>query len=181
MKLASIARTTALAAALSLFAAGPALAASYTVPNTLNPTPQTGSATVGTGSFSDWLNFTVGASYPVVGGAVYDIPVSFTFNSIVTTLYNINNLTVALYNGTDGAGGVHTAAGASGDYQPFSALLSPGTYALKIDGTGAGPAGGMYGWAAVAQPVPEPETWAMLLAGLGAVGFMTRRRKQGKA
>ena len=26
--------------------------------------------------------------------------------------------------------------------------------------------------------VPEPETYAMLLAGLGLVGFMARRRKQ---
>ncbi|WP_374049964.1 FxDxF family PEP-CTERM protein [Nitrosomonas sp. sh817] len=26
-------------------------------------------------------------------------------------------------------------------------------------------------------PVPEPETYAMLLAGLGLVGFMARRRK----
>jgi hypothetical protein len=28
----------------------------------------------------------------------------------------------------------------------------------------------------VAVPVPEPETWAMLLAGLGLVGFAARRR-----
>ena len=27
-------------------------------------------------------------------------------------------------------------------------------------------------------PVPEPETYAMLIAGLGLVGFMARRRKQ---
>jgi hypothetical protein len=27
--------------------------------------------------------------------------------------------------------------------------------------------------------VPEPETWAMLLAGLGAVAFMSRRRSNG--
>ena len=29
----------------------------------------------------------------------------------------------------------------------------------------------------VAAPIPEPETYALLLAGLGAVGFMARRRK----
>jgi hypothetical protein len=28
----------------------------------------------------------------------------------------------------------------------------------------------------VAMPVPEPETYAMLLAGLGLVGFTARRR-----
>jgi hypothetical protein len=27
-------------------------------------------------------------------------------------------------------------------------------------------------------PIPEPETYAMLLAGLGLIGFMTRRRKR---
>lgn len=29
----------------------------------------------------------------------------------------------------------------------------------------------------LAAPVPEPETWAMLLAGLGLVGYMVRRRR----
>ena len=29
----------------------------------------------------------------------------------------------------------------------------------------------------VLSPIPEPETYAMLLAGLGLVGFMARRRK----
>jgi hypothetical protein len=30
----------------------------------------------------------------------------------------------------------------------------------------------------VVTPVPEPETYAMLLAGLGLIGFMVRRRKE---
>lgn len=33
----------------------------------------------------------------------------------------------------------------------------------------------------VTSPVPEPETYAMLLAGLGMLGFMARRRKQKEA
>ena len=31
------------------------------------------------------------------------------------------------------------------------------------------------------DPIPEPETYAMLLAGLGLMGFVARRRKQGAA
>jgi hypothetical protein len=31
------------------------------------------------------------------------------------------------------------------------------------------------------SPVPEPETYAMLLAGLGLLGFMAKRRKQKEA
>lgn len=30
---------------------------------------------------------------------------------------------------------------------------------------------------AVANPVPEPETYALMMAGLGAMGFLVRRRK----
>ncbi|WP_255369615.1 PEP-CTERM sorting domain-containing protein [Nitrosovibrio sp. Nv17] len=33
-------------------------------------------------------------------------------------------------------------------------------------------------YTAVTAPVPEPETYAMLLAGLGLMGFMARHRKQ---
>ncbi|MEY2653839.1 MAG: hypothetical protein RLZZ524_867, partial [Pseudomonadota bacterium] len=30
----------------------------------------------------------------------------------------------------------------------------------------------------ITTAVPEPETYAMMLAGLGAIGFLSRRRKQ---
>jgi hypothetical protein len=31
---------------------------------------------------------------------------------------------------------------------------------------------------AVAAPVPEPETYAMMMAGLGMMGFIARRRRK---
>ena len=33
----------------------------------------------------------------------------------------------------------------------------------------------------VLSPVPEPETYAMFMAGLGLMGFLARRRKQKEA
>jgi hypothetical protein len=33
-------------------------------------------------------------------------------------------------------------------------------------------------WMVQTTPVPEPETYAMMLAGLGLLGFIARRRKQ---
>ena len=46
-------------------------------------------------------------------------------------------------------------------------------------GSGAMPInGGSYQLQMSATPVPEPESWALLLGGLGLVGLMTRRREQ---
>ncbi len=56
--------------------------------------------------------------------------------------------------------------------------LTAGTYALTFLGSGAGGYGGYY--TVTTTPVPEPETYAMFLAGLGALGLMaSRRNKQG--
>ena len=53
------------------------------------------------------------------------------------------------------------------------------TVSVTTSGTGSGVYTGAVALsnATAVTPVPEPETYAMLLAGLGAVGFMSRRRK----
>jgi hypothetical protein len=57
-----------------------------------------------------------------------------------------------------------------------STTLPAGFYQLKVSGTTVG-GQASYGGNIVATPVPEPETYAMLLAGLGVVGFLARRRQ----
>jgi PEP-CTERM motif len=58
------------------------------------------------------------------------------------------------------------------------ANLSAGSYQLSFTGFGSGP--GAFGGFYEVSPVPEPETYALMLAGLGIVGFVAaRRRAQG--
>ncbi len=62
-----------------------------------------------------------------------------------------------------------------GDYWTFSAAgLASGLHTISVTGTALGSS---YTANVVLTPVPEPETYALMLAGLGAIGFVARRRK----
>lgn len=81
------------------------------------------------------------------------------FNSVTDGTVSVTGLSFSSGTGNNAESQVYTFSDASG----FSAL----TFASR---------GIAFELAAVA-PVPEPETYALLLAGLGAVGFVARRRK----
>ena len=49
-------------------------------------------------------------------------------------------------------------------------------YKFIVSGTATGTYGGSYGGVLQALPVPETETWAMILTGLGLIGLRMRRR-----
>jgi len=55
--------------------------------------------------------------------------------------------------------------------------LSAGSYALTFIGQSTGTSGGSYGGSIFAA-VPEPETYALMLGGLAAIGFLVNRRRR---
>ncbi len=62
------------------------------------------------------------------------------------------------------------------NYSFISPALAGGMYTLSVFGTGTNGAG-YTGNVVLTSPVPEPETYALMLAGLGVGGFLLKRRK----
>ncbi len=117
---------------------------------------------------------------------------SITSSINLGTILGLTDLRARLYTGTThqtGAvalGTLMEAWGTTVNYSPIvsatTVVLNPvtldaGTYTLQIKGQVAGSSGGSYAGILNIVPVPEPETYAMLLAGLGLMAFMARRNK----
>lgn len=65
---------------------------------------------------------------------------------------------------------------ASNALQIMKTLDADTGYSFVLSGNAVGTLGGSYGGVLQAVPVPEADTYALILAGLGLVGFMARRR-----
>lgn len=167
--------------AFSMFAAQ---AASTTVTDLgLVTTTSTKGTNTTDGSFEDFFNFTVGVN----AGSIL-VSTAATFSNYGVSLTNL-----ALYLGTytttaslsgltpivsstspvfsDLGGGIMVDTIASKSF----ALSPAATYTLAVNGTSVGDS--RYTTIVQLAPVPEPETYAMLLAGLGVMGFVAKRRK----
>ena len=119
-------------------------------------------------TFDDWLTFSIPADSSgngkanVIGLAGENI----TFTKFTLTESNI--------------GTVSGATGGSTSALTFNGGAAPGRYKLNVAGTRTGTYGSYAGNIGIApvnvSAIPEPETYAMMLAGLGLLGFSARRR-----
>ena len=146
-----------------------ASAVTYTIGTLpLAPAVYTNTGTVPAGSFTDTYNFT----FPLTGSTASESAVSVN----VGTILGINNIAVSLYT----AGNVLVATGitAGSSASLFNVPLAAGApYYYRVTGTGTGSSGGVYSFLASATAVPEPGTYAMMLAGLGIVCLMGLRHR----
>ncbi len=118
-----------------------------------------------------WAILALGIEMPLTGAHIHQAPAGVNGSVIV-------NFSAALIGATlaDADLALITPASAAGFYVNLHNATYPGGAIrgqLQYVGTVAAP-----GLDNVTAPVPEPETYALMLAGLGVVGFVVSRRRR---
>ena len=120
----------------------------------------------------------------------------FTFSVADTIGYNLDAAIVSYSNLTNGGlditslalygaddvlvtAGTELSGGALDLWTLSSSNLAAGDYYLQVSGSLVADTAASFGGSVMLAPVPEPETYGMLLGGLAVVGLAARRR--GKA
>ncbi len=178
MQLKSLAAgVVALAAAVGAQAGGTIGSGPLPVPSTWTVT---GSLS-GTGTISDIWDFATAGTSSANGSAsntYVTISGLGVLNKITSFAAKIDgNALTALPDFNTDLGGGNSITQQMLTIAPFT--LAAGSHSLTISGI-VGSGGGSYSATLALAPVavvPEPETWALMLAGVGAVGFLARRRK----
>ena len=139
---------------------------------TLSGSPSTGYGSIFGNSavsspFNDWYTFTIPSG--AAGNGTSNV-ISLGATNVIFTLFE-------LYDGLNfmGAG----VTGGTTSALSFSGGTVPGSYNLYVNGYKVNPLlNGTYSGNLSINPVPEPETFAMMLAGLGLLGLSARRRNK---
>lgn len=139
------------------------------------------------GELGGTLFFGTGSSFP------FEVVYTFSLSSLSSLLavgvtndapgvFDINGASAQLYQSNGNANfNDDTLVGSfafdsTSVVQTFSSLAA-GSYFYKVTGQVDGPVGGSYLLSSSLVPVPEPETYALMFAGLGVIGLLMRRRK----
>jgi hypothetical protein len=173
-----------------------AVMAQTTPAATIGTTPQVLDLTDGSGFFGDTFamnnngaTFADHFTFSVTGttSSNFDAIISSISRSADTGL-DISGLSLYRVGGGTGTGGTLgdtlVSSGSSlhsGEMDVWtlsSDSLAAGDYYVLVSGNMVSDTSASFGGAVMLAPVPEPETYGMMLAGLGVLGFLARRRKQ---
>ena len=130
------------------------------------------------GPFNDIFTF----SLPANGGSGYSVinfPVPGLFNTTLATASLVANPNGILFDFDDTP--LTSVVSFNNKIAMTWGPSSAGTYYLNVTGIANGSSGGLYNGAITVTAVPEPESYAMLLAGLGVMGAIAMRRNKRKA
>lgn len=70
---------------------------------------------------------------------------------------------------------LHSFDGTTGSV-PHSVVLGAGVYSYAVTGVATG-AFGRYQMLSSVSAIPEPETWGLMLAGIGMLGYLAKRQR----
>lgn len=162
MKKAILAATAAMAA----FAMAAPASATVVDPINLAGIPGfdsfSGTVTGNMATFTDTFSFTLSGPFSAAANLT---SISLNgFGNIAFTSVTLNGIALSISNGV-----VSSAETTS----PL--FITGNSHELVVQGTGNGSYGGSI---VVTSPIPEPATWAMMIAGIAAVGMTMRRRNQ---
>jgi len=141
-------------------------------------------ANVSSVSFDDFYTFSVPGANLGDPSGTYSTGTT-KISKVITSNSSISDI---VFYSVDSHGGHHTIATdfGGGDFSPTFTLNS-GSYGFEVTGntlltTTKGSAVGTYSgnFSLTLTPVPEPETYGMLLVGLGLLGFTARRKSNPK-
>ena len=125
--------------------------------------------------FGDYFTFTLTADAATLFGSAPDVKIK-----IDGLKDKINIQDIDLFSGAVGSDSLVKHDIDKSDEGFSFKSISAGTYYLYVTGTQKGAGNGTYTLniaATAATAVPEPEAYAMMLAGLGLIGFAARRKQ----
>ena len=108
-------------------------------------------------------------------------PVTITYTTVTNDfgLLDLAGSTLSLYSGLVGSGTfVASQSFDMAQVQGMSNLLTPGAYYYEVSSSVAPNAfAGSYTLTSTVSPIPEPETLALMVAGLLSMGMLMSRRR----